>query len=313
MAAINQFNKLETCDNLEAFFGSMKRKSPKREEYRHGAYFYYTTLNTMDRILGEEGVLWLTSVSGFNDEKDTEQFGEQERYSFALCLSTEKGENLPLWYLYAGADGCGARLRMTPGSLRKMFEGSECSLVREKQEKGEEEWKTEKSFNLERGKNVEIELRDVIYAGNEGSKKFILKYGIQTNRKVTKAEYEIYQRAHVGFHKGLLWQYEKESRLLAVVKGDAKRMIDEEKPDARTRYHIELKMTDAVKKSMRICLAPNIVEKNENKGNNKNKDFNAACDGLENIKKYYDKKRVEFSRYAGTVRLTMRNNERGEK
>lgn len=307
----NQFNKLETSTDLENFLGSMKCKSPKKERYRHEGYYHYTTLDTMEKILKGDS-LWLTSVSGFNDSMDMEQFEEKERYCFALCFSTERSENLPLWYLYSGMDGQGARLRLTPGKFKEMLENSSCKLVQVKQD-GQN---AKEPITLERGKNVEIELRDIIYAGDEkgrgAKRKYILKYGNIANRKVTKSEYEKYRSIHKGFHKGLLWQYEKESRLLAIVKGGAKELIDKEKPDKNTGYHIEIQLTKGVKQYMDICLAPNIVEERDKNKKEKNKtDIKTVCSENPEIRKYYESRKVQLSQYAGTVHIKQRNNKAG--
>ena len=82
------FGKIRTCKDLEAYLSG--------REYSHGDYCHYTGIDTINKIL-EGKTFWLTSVTGFNDTLDTEQFGEAGGDYFSLCFSTGVNEILPLW------------------------------------------------------------------------------------------------------------------------------------------------------------------------------------------------------------------------
>ena len=97
----NEFNKFRTVDDIENYL-------PGRE-YEHCGYYHYTSRRAADNILSSKQ-FWLSSVKGFNDQLDKEQFDEQST-CFSLCFSTGVHENLPMRYLYAGADGEGVKLR----------------------------------------------------------------------------------------------------------------------------------------------------------------------------------------------------------
>ena len=73
----NQFGDLRTCAHLEEYL--------QGQEYRHGGYFHYTRLDTVDKILSGK-TFWLSNVGGFNDMFDQQQFSKKMQFFFSLCF-----------------------------------------------------------------------------------------------------------------------------------------------------------------------------------------------------------------------------------
>ena len=115
----NQFGELRTCHDLNTYL--------LNREYQHSNYFHYTKLDVVNSIL-KNREFWLSNVSEFNDTLDTEQFGPNPVPYFSLCFSTGIHENLPLWYLYSGVDGRGARIQATKSSIKKLVQNGSYAL-----------------------------------------------------------------------------------------------------------------------------------------------------------------------------------------
>ena len=283
------FGKIRTCKDLEAYLSG--------REYSHGDYCHYTGIDTINKIL-EGKTFWLTSVTGFNDTLDTEQFGEAGGDYFSLCFSTGVNENLPLWYLYSGINGKGGRIQMTKDAVRSLIENGRFRLCRAVSKKCQE------FLKLELGNDMDLEFRDMVYVREpEGNEACSLKYNTMTNYQVPKEEFRKYKENHCGFWKGLIWYYEKETRLLARVKGEAKahlnqwREADRDIPDIS--YRIELSFDEALMKRLKIMLAPNIKEAEI-------AEILKDYEGIQNLLKLTSP--IRPSGYAGTVQFNLCKN-----
>ena len=289
------FGKIRTCEDLEAYLSG--------REYSHGDYCHYTSIDTINKIL-EGKTFRLTSVTGFNDTMDTGQFGDAAGDYFSLCFSTGVNENLPLWYLYSGINGKGGRIQMTKDAVRSLIENGRFRLCRSAPTEYQD------FPELEPGNDMELEFRDMVYVRElEESKTCSLKYNTMTNYQVPKEEFRKYKENHCGFCKGLIWYYEKETRLLAWVKEEAKarlnqwREADRDIPDIS--YRIELSFDEALMKRIKIMLAPNIRE-DEIVG------ILSGYEGIQNLLKLASP--IQPSDYAGTVQFHLcRNCEKNRK
>jgi len=241
----NQFGDLRTCAHLEEYL--------QGQEYRHGGYFHYTRLDTVDKILSGK-TFWLSNVGGFNDMFDQQQFSKKMQFFFSLCFSTGENENLPLWYLYSGIDGQGGRIRLTKSGVQTLIKKGTYRLVCTEH--------PNEFMILEQGKTMDVEFRDVIYAHEAKGKNLCdLKYNTMTNHWFPKEDFIQYKEKHNGFCKGLIWYYEKESRLLVRIKGDAETLLRKwMKSDiAETSpCRVELSFDENLMKKMTVTLAPNI-------------------------------------------------------
>ena len=249
LPAWNSFPQISTIGELSSYFG-------EKRAYTHSQYFHYTDSKAMNSIL-EKKELWITSVKGFNDKIDKDQFADQQS-TFALCFSTGENENLPMWYLYSGIKGDGARIRFTKTGIRTLINESTYYLVavEGKNEIGER-------IPLKRDLDFHLEYGDVLYYKTGGSKNnkdtFVdLKYNTMTNyRKIKKSEFDIYVKSHEGFQKGLIWYYEKETRLVLRLLGKRKEYVENKNEQ---KFRIILSFKDDLLSKIKVTLAPNITD-----------------------------------------------------
>ena len=285
----------ETCEELEYYLEKCMQDNSSRR------FYYYTKIKTAENIL-KKGAFWLTDVNGFNDTKDTEQFGEDKDYSFSLCFSRRKKENLPMWYLYSGIDGKGCRIELTEKKLQKLRENGKYTLIRGISE-GDDKYTILDSVPLEKGKTMDIKFKDILYEGKlDRDGKCELKYSSKRISEFSQTELEKYKKKNRGFVKGMIWNYEKETRLLVRLRGEAEERLREWRKSAQTSaisYHVELSFDEALLKQMKIVFAPNLNEEEEEAVIREN-------DGFKKFLKFNSP--MSPSEYAGTVRFDLCRN-----
>ena len=277
--AWSQFGQLKTCHDLETYLDG--------REFDHGGYFHYTKLEIADSIL-RNSEFWLSNVSGFNDTIDSGQFGEGEQPYFSLCFSTGLSENLPLWYLYSGIDGHGARIQVSKTWVRDLIRHGTFHLC------GIKDNKAEQIMPLTIQESMELAFRDVIYAQPRGNY-YALKYNTMTNYQIPKSEFKQYMKNNIGFCKGLIWYYEKETRLLVHLLGEADaewRRLIQSTPTENLK--VTLSFDDALFRRIKLTLAPNIAP--DEIGS-----YIADKDGIQQLMRATTP--VLGSQYAGTVKL----------
>lgn len=279
--AWNEFGTLKNALDLEEYM---------QREYEHGGYYHYTTLQSIDNILGSKA-FWLSSVQGFNDKKEIEFFGENANKYFSLCFSTGVNENLALWYLYSGVEGKGGRIKLTQTGIQKLIENSRYCLAIKKKNSDE----LIELFELTE-KEHEYKFKDVIYF-KDGEKRVDLKYNTMTNYNISKDEFEKYKDKNFGFYKYLIWYYEKETRLLVELKGKAKEHVKENPLADDEHYIVKMSFGDltGVIKSLKIDLGPEF-------------------DDIEKIKEYkniynflMNTSNVSKSDYSGQIKMNLKN------
>lgn len=235
------FNRLTCCKELEDYL--------EGRAYRHTYYFHYTKAKTVKSIL-EKRSLWVTSITGFNDENDKNQFSKEHKNQYyVFCFSVGINENIPMWYLYSGVDGKGARISLTKNTVKKLIESSEYYLY-ELDSKGEIVNINNPVKKLVENEDFTREFRDVLYH-EKGLKTMEcqLKYGTMTNYRITDKELQKYCNKHKGFIKYLPWYYEKETRLVVRLSNN----IVKELKDT-SKYVIVLKFNDKLLRHMKILL-----------------------------------------------------------
>lgn len=237
----NKFGELKSMNELEEYLGG--------REYGHGGYFHYTTLDIINNIL-QEKEFWISNVSNFNDELDKQQFNQQNLF-YSLCFSTGVNENLPLWYLYSGMDGRGGRLGLSKAYIKRLIEHGTYTLY----EMDGNSKNTKSAMQLVNDISMKIEFRDMLYQRTDFGDKAFLKYNTMTNHIISSEDVDIYNNCHPGFSKGLIWYYEKETRLLVKLIGDAAAHVQNQNDK---EYVVVLKIPDDVYKKIKIRLAPGI-------------------------------------------------------
>ena len=281
----NKFGAVKNCKCLEIYLGG--------REYEHGQYCHYTSVKVADSIL-KNREFWISCVAGFNDTCDSAQFDEAQKYYYSLCFSTGIHENLALWYLYAGIGGKGARISLTKTQIKKLIEESTYELQEKTSEKASGEEPLKLVMELERNKTMNVAFQDVMYYGENQHNGIDLKYNTMTNHAIPKAEWEQYKEKHIGFCKDLIWYYEKETRLVVELIGEARREIDPNKD-----YVIVLKFSEEVKRKLQLMFAPETGKADKDK----------LIDENAGIKQFVlDTSRVKLSDHAGKVKMDLCRN-----
>jgi len=271
----NQFSELRTASDLSDYL--------RGREYNHTEYYHYTRAANVEKILNGHKFL-LSNVHNFNDKRDVAQFCDPSCY-FSMCFSTGTSENLPMWYLYSGMQGKGARIRLTKSVVRRLIKDSTYALY--KMEGGAP---GKCVVKLKDGENMELEFGDIIYSNNQDVENVCrLKYNTMTNNEMPLKEFENYRQYHMGFCKGLIWFYEKETRLLIRLTGDAERCVKD-----GGNYAIMLQFDENLEKRFSVTFAPNITTDN----------FDQTLNQYPAIKQFYERTAGVFlSSYQGTVQM----------
>lgn len=243
----NQFGILKNCEELSDYI--------QGREYRHGEYCHYTSLYCINSIL-EKQQFYVNNVRRGNDECDKEQFCEDKQLYYVLCFSTGVNENLPLWYMYSGMKGKGGRIRFTKSSIKKLVKESKYYLYGYTDNEKGLKLDEEPIMTLVDGDSMELIFKDVLYSrrNDKDTGKIDLKYNTMTNHIMPYADFEKYNKDNKGFNKGLIWYYEKETRLLIKLTGDTAKKIEKDK-----NYMVVLDFSHMQKKSINIDLAPAIT------------------------------------------------------
>lgn len=275
-----QFGKLKDFRSVEEYLLG--------REYGHGEYCHYTRLSVINSILSNQE-FWLSNVNGFNDKKDKEHFAEPRSRYYSLCFSTGVNENLSLWYLYAGMDGQGGRLRLTKNCVKKLIETGAYALYEIKEDKTGAKEKVRKVADLIPSENMRLTFRDILYYKEAANGGVDLKYNTMTNRDFPSNEFATYRSQYSGFCKGLIWYYEKETRLLIELTGSALNQLENGK-----KYIVTLRFHDAIYRQIKLDFAPEIE--------NIESTMSQYC----GIKKFtIDTSHTKLSKYAGTLKMDL--------
>lgn len=258
-------------------------------EYGHTNYYHYTKLDIINSIL-ENKELWISSVSGFNDTIDQAQFSDSKPQKYyAICFSTGVNENLPLWYLYSGVNGRGGRLRLAKSKIKELIEKGTYSLCKCVDKKAVFVKKLSE-------KDMTISFKDVVYSRIKDDG-ISLKYNTMTNYCLEKSEYEELQKSWNFFIKGLIWYYEKETRLIVTLNDDVLNELESDKNYVITLSYAGLK---DFYKHISIDFAPAISLDEEQKI--------ISDDNFAGLKQHIiATSKVKLSEYVGTVNMKICN------
>ena len=240
---LEQFGYLRSAKELRSFL--------KGREFRHTGYYHYTDMNAARSILST-GIFWISPMVRSNDWSDRTCFGADTYRMFQLCFTTGTTENLPLWFLYSGENGHGARVSLSKQPVQQLFQqGFELTLVRDS---GHDR------HTLHPGRDCRVEFRDVLYLQRE-DKKYRLKYNTRTNTDFPKGEMEQFQRDYRGFCKDLVWFYEKETRLLVEVdEGLLDRRLYDPAAPGRYSCRVELQLPEDIHRQIKATLSPKYMK-----------------------------------------------------
>lgn len=277
----NEFGKLTKYAELDEYLDG--------REYSHTNYFHYTKLSNIESILSNNYFL-LSCVDGFNDRIDKEQFGDEKKQKeyYSICFSTGVNENLSLWYLYGGISGKGGRIQMTKKAVEELIKKGKYYLY--EYDENNKELVKSRPIELTDGINAEFLFKDIIYY-SEQDERISLKYNNMTN--YIFKDLPSLKEKHKKFLKGLIWYYEKETRFVVHLTGEALKLV---KNNADKKYVVVLRFDDKFKKRMNIDVAPEINSLNDLLNN----------PDYPNIKqKLFDSSKVKLSNYHGQINMNL--------
>ena len=239
------FKDCETADDFLAFFDN------DEQAFRHTNFYHYTSLENANRILNGKQIRLTPFSKSANDlvEKDTyEKLGDN---IFSLCFSTGTSECLPLWYLYSGIDGRGARIGLKKKTFRQLIENSTFLL---------QEIELDPPYNARgepvvlKRKDYMLKCRDILYAGRDSQKAdlYRIKYNGQVINNLSESIADNLKCQYQRFIKGLIWFYEKETRIQVEVSN--KELLEPAK-----NYVVILKLDD-IYDDISVRLAPEYKE-----------------------------------------------------
>ena len=201
----NEFKECQTAEVILRFFQDDERA------LRHTCYYHYTSLDTVDDILKSK-VLWLNSLAeSANDIEESDRYKKLDKNIYSACFSTGTSESLPLWYLYSGIDGKGARLELKQNDFKKLV-GNELKILLLEME-GNSDREVGRTTLAE--SDYKFLCHDILYIGKDSQKpnKNRIKYNNNTKNGVTDDCAKKIKEEYERFYKGLIWFYEKETRI----------------------------------------------------------------------------------------------------
>ncbi len=244
MSTINyqKFPSLQTFEDLDDYY---ENKYAHHTEYNH-----YAGKNAIKSIV-KNNEFWISSVKGFNDCEDTAQFTDNLNAYYSLCFSTGTEENLALWFIYSNKDG--GRIRFNKfNQISKIIDNSTFTLAIKNANNT-----TTNLMTLQKGKDFDLIIGDIIYKGQEKKGKVALRYNTFINYHIACKEIKKFKEEHVGFIKDNIWYYEKETRVLIKLKDNVLKSITF---NENKEYIIKMNFSNVKLYKLNVDLSPGITE-----------------------------------------------------
>lgn len=176
------------------------------DERKSAHFCYYTQLSTAEKILDNKHPHFrISPLSAMNDTEEYQQHTKDGNRVYALCFSHSDSESIPMWYLYSGIAGDGAKISVTPKKMKMFIENiKEVFPV--------QNGNVDRSHPLSLGKDFDLEYGWIYYLRKEKIKyRNHLRY-IQTTDNLDALMVNNY------FVKNYEWNYEKEFRIVFKLK-----------------------------------------------------------------------------------------------
>lgn len=202
-----EFKECNSVDDFISFFDNDERA------IKHTNYYHYTSLSSVNSILDTKCLLLTSLARKANDGLEKQRYEKLGNNVFSICFSTGTSESLPLWYLYSGIDGCGARIEIKKKKLIDLIRSAEISLA--ETESSDSNKPITGSQKLLSADEYSIICRDILYLGSDPSNEghYRAKYAGQSVNGITEGTYKAIDDKYKRFVKSLIWFYEKETRL----------------------------------------------------------------------------------------------------
>ena len=259
------------------------------KELNHQNYCHYSSLDSVNKILKNKFIIF-SSLQYCNDKVEIES--DPDCNTFVLCFSALYSENLPMWYLYGGVKGKGARITYSKKIFRlfvnDFMKGNFKFYLVKRNKQGDLDIQREIT-------PIDKSYGDVIYLSkDEYSDTARLKYNTHTNNNFDIDQYDSIRKQFNGKCKELPWFYEKEFRLIIKVNDEIAETVNIKDSD----YKIAMEFKKDFFKDINIMVAPEFEKVNEYLSKN--------LDKYEGIKEYTISKVLE-SAYCGKIKMNLCN------
>lgn len=213
---------IELRDRNNLMDGSYAEKILKKDPHSKTtskAYFYhYTTsrraLCILERseILGESCFL-VSDLTSMNDLMELDQHRDEAGAIFALCFSQQREENIPLWYLYGGIGGKGARIGLTPSKMIRFIDGIDTVYPAKKKNNGR--YEADPEHPLKKDQDFTLECGWIYYCKTYGKDddESVEKIMYRNELYCLEDDYRIFKEKNY-FIKVYPWNYEEEFRII---------------------------------------------------------------------------------------------------
>lgn len=242
-----KFKECNSTDDFLRFFNNNDLSS------RHTNFYHYTSIINVDQILKSKQLRLTPLSKSANDLVEREYYEHLGNNIFSLCLSTGTSESLPLWYLYSGIDGCGARIGLKKKTFCQIVESPVFQLIEVEAQYPCREVNEPITLQSE---DYTFLCRDILYIGQDPQKinTYRIKYNSQVINDISKDTADKLQHEYQRFVKGLIWFYEKETRIQVEITNT--KLLDTAKS-----YVVALKL-DNIYEDLLVRLAPELGEIN---------------------------------------------------
>lgn len=215
--------------NQTTFFRNCKPSDIKKK------FYHYTSVDSLKSILkGDEksqSFLFLGSLANMNDINEANLHKEVAHKTFLFCACSTDSERIPLWYLYAGISGNGARLCFTKEKMLKFFKRIEKVYP-------VSNYKVDYSKELKVDQDFELQCGYVYYVKDDKS---VIKHNTKYHY-IKSFDDELLINNY--FIKDYPWEYEKEFRIVIQIKGD------------EVYEKVAIPIPEDIKKQLKITSAP---------------------------------------------------------
>ncbi len=211
-------------------------KLPASKISKH--FYHYTTMSSAKKILTPDAkgnrFFFISNLEKMNDllEASLHKSSKKKIYSFCTCCT--RHEKIPLWYLYSGIRGQGARIGIPPGKMLALLNSIDTVYP-------VENYTVNYSKPLKKGTDFDFQCGWVYYM-MDGHNRVVYKNDLyalnQVNDRILSKNY---------FIKSYPWEYEREFRI--VIKNNNKDIKSDK---------LALKIPDSIIPYFEIMCAPEI-------------------------------------------------------
>lgn len=232
-------NSFENSDSLKSYLVEKAKN--------HTHFKYYSKSKYISNII-KNHTIYLTNGENWNDILDRENINNDnsDYENFAVCLSFSKSENVAMWMLYSGNDGC--MIDYSKDIINQILKTDTIELGMFENE----EFKQLKILN---SNEFNILILDVIYYA-DSKKGNINEYYVKRSDEVN-GNFQKSLVDNLSFQKKTLpWSYENECRIIVTIK---KELLDNFQINT-----VAIKFPEEYKESLlyRVYDSPNSIKCN---------------------------------------------------